>query len=371
VEEIGMRKSSLRQPFSWLQSLLGQLSKPQRRQAAIYLAGLIWLISFRSIREIAREYGQGQVDRLHHLLSNSPVDTPSLQRSGQGNLARLAAGQSPSLILDDTPEARDGKAIEGIGFHHGAKGLVRGQCAVTALLKSGPRCLFWGVRAYRPRKTCAKVRDFRSKIELAWDLLTEAEGHFGPGHLTVVFDCWYSAARILNRIQANGWLYVVALRANRVVYLQGRKKHLRDLAKGRRGCQTFKLSAGRRVRCVAVDVKLPRVGEVRVVLWRIGRDPWRFLVCNDRHLSAVQIVRRYLQRPWIDELHRDLKQFLGFGELFVRRWEAVQKHWTLVALAYNLVALSAVQHRHRRSFRQALRAYRESIRPEELIHCFL
>jgi hypothetical protein len=73
----------------------------------------------------------------------------------------------------------------------------------------------------------------------------------------------------------------------------------------------------------------------------------------------------------IDQLHRDLKQFLGFGELFVRRWAGVQKHWTLVALAYNLVALRAVQHRHRRSFRQALRAYRESMRPEELVHCLL
>lgn len=64
-------------------------------------------------------------------------------------------------------------------------------------------------------------------------------------------------------------------------------------------------------------------------------------------------------------MHREIKQHLGFGEVFARRWQAVQMHWTLVALAYNVVELSGGG--GRKSFRAKQRALRATMSAPDLI----
>jgi hypothetical protein len=367
---MGMGKKFLHATGAYWKPLLGLLSKPQRHQAAIYVAGLIWILKFRSIRQTAKQFGRRQTDRLQHLLSYAPVAVQSLQQASQGALARQAAGSPAVLVLDDTPCPRPGKAVEGTGWHHGAKGWVWGWCAVTAMLQAGSQRFFWAVRGYRSKKKCPPA-EFRSKIQLAREILEETRACFGPGRLTVLMDCWYAAAELLNLITRAGWTFAVALRSNRTVYVTGQKRRLRHLAKGRRAgdFRTLRLSRGRRLRYTGLRVDLPKVGPVLLVLSRIGKDDWRYVVSNDLRLSARQLVLGYLQRSWIEVLHREIKQHLGFGELFVRRWAAAQKHWTLLLVAYNLVVLSPAGHR-RRSFRGKLEALQDAVSPQEMIRGF-
>lgn len=356
---------------AYLKPLLGILSKPQRPQAAVYVAGLIWILKFRSIRQAAKQFGHRQTDRLQHLLSYAPVAIDSLQQASQARLARQSAGRHACLVLDDTPCPRKGKAIEGTGWHYGAKGWVWGWCAVTAMLLVGSQRFFWALRGYRPKKGVPKGK-FRSKVQLAQDILGEARNYFAPGTLTVLMDCWYAAGDLFRLIIQAGWTFVCALRSNRYVYVQGKKRRLANLAKGRRRADfhTLRLSRGRRLRYTGLVVDLPGVGTVRLVLCRIGKHTtWHFLIANDLHLSARRIVQLYLQRSWIEALHREIKQHLGFGELFIRRWEAAQKHWTLLLVAYNLVVLSPAG-RRKGSFRSRLEAYQRSVNPEALMACF-
>jgi SRSO17 transposase len=345
---------------------LTPLSKPQQLPALIYLVGLLWIIRFRSLREIAARFGGGGFDRLQHFLSYSALCARDLQHQWQRPLARQAPGQSgPWLVLDDTPCQRNGKAIEGLGLHHSAKGLVRGWCAVTAMLKLGSQRFLWAVRAYRPKKNCPRGQ-FRSKIEMAVEIVREATQYFARGGLTVLMDSWYACARLLNVIGEAGWIYVAAVRSNRLVVLPGskRKTSLRSLAKSRSGWRTVRAGKKRRYRVRRVRAWLPQVGEVLVFVVQHG-GTLRGFVTNDLSLSEAQMVRVYGQRFWIETLHRELKQHLGFGELFVRKWAAAERHWTLVGLAYNLVVLW--NGKRRRSFRVMLCAFRESVCPDELI----
>jgi hypothetical protein len=184
---------------AYLKPLLGILSKPQRTQAAIYVAGLIWILKFRSIRQAAKQFGRQQTDRLQHLLSYAPVASTSLQQASASRLARQSAGRPTALVLDDTPCPRQGKAIAGTGWHYGANGWVWGWCAVTAMLLAGSTRLFWAVRGYRPQKQCPPGQ-FRSKVQLAREILGEARLCFGPGQLTVLMDSWYAAGELLRSI---------------------------------------------------------------------------------------------------------------------------------------------------------------------------
>src|SRR3989442_14051257 len=177
-KEVSVGKLLPRQMRSALRAWLTPLSKPQQPQALLYLAGLLWIIRFRSLREIAARFTANGLDRLQHFVSCSTPCARDLQHHEQRRLARLAPGHSqPLLVLDDTPCARNGRSIEGLGLHHSAKGLVRGWCAVTAMLKLGPQRFLWAVRGYRPKKNCPRGQ-FRSKIELAIQIVEETKEFF-------------------------------------------------------------------------------------------------------------------------------------------------------------------------------------------------
>jgi SRSO17 transposase len=222
---------------------LTPLSKPQQPQALIYLVGLLWIIRFRSLRECAQQFGHGRFERLQHFVSQGATSAQALQHQMQRWLARLAPDGAPLLVLDDTACPRAGPAIEGVGWHHSAQGLVRGVCAVTAMLKVGPHRFVWAVCGYRPQKNCPRGQ-FHSKIEWAVQIVAAAKEFSGCGRLTVLMDSWYACARLLNAIAGAGWTYVAALRSNRIVYVRGRKPSVRSLAKSRRGSKTVRV--GRR-----------------------------------------------------------------------------------------------------------------------------
>ena len=181
----------------------GHGSHPQQRYFLIYLTGLIWLVKFRSIREIAAHFGGDHTDGLHHFLKNAPQILVKIQ----GELQTFCQVQTENLqevllILDDTLAPREGKHIEGLGLHHSAKGLQNGLCAVTAFLKAGALGLAFAVRGYCPKKV-SQPGAFKSKVELALEILKEAFLFF-PRGLTVVMDTWYACAPILNPIQEAG-----------------------------------------------------------------------------------------------------------------------------------------------------------------------
>lgn len=347
---------------SYLEHFLTVLSKPQRQLLPIYLVGILWMIKFRSIREIAMTYGGGQIDRLHQFMTGSARKIVRLRETLQQEVVRQVREAKALLILDDTPCPREGKHIEGIGIHHGSNGLVKGLCAVTAIIKVGARRFCWAIRGYRPKSSCAPG-EFRSKIKLAIEILVEAAEAFGQGTLTVLMDSWYACAPILHPIMEYGWTFVAAVKQNRLVKADGKKRAVRHLAKGLR-FKTVRLSKTKRFRIAKRLVHLPKVGTVLLFICK-DRNGVRFFVSNNLSLTEWEMARLYAQRWGIETFHREVKQFLGFGELFMRSWTGVQTHWTLVGIAYNMIVVS--NGTRSRGFRQMLSDFRGSVSHEDII----
>ena len=149
-----MRTNVPRKVSSCLANFLRAVTKPQKTYLLIYLVGLLWLVKFRSIREIASEYGQENTDGLHQFMTASSKKTQKLQSENRRQIATTCTGKNTLLILDDAPCPRKGKKIEGLGIHHGAEGFIQGLCAVTSILKIGNQRFFWAIRGYRPKGTC-------------------------------------------------------------------------------------------------------------------------------------------------------------------------------------------------------------------------
>lgn len=153
-----------------------------------YALGRVLLVRSRSVSELARRMGEQAVDALHHFLDDSPWSEGWAAWQQYATIAERvrARGERMRLILDDTPVERAGPHIEGLGIHHSAKGLIRGQCAVTAVVKAGALTLAWAVRGYVPQGACGHD-EFQSKVELALAILWSAQRHWIPAYNALQF----------------------------------------------------------------------------------------------------------------------------------------------------------------------------------------
>jgi SRSO17 transposase len=348
-----------------LKCFLSVLTKPQIKHFLIYLIGLIWLIKFHSTREIADQIAKMLPDNLQRFLNGSPKKQKRLQEANQNLLAQRANQTSQALVaIDDTACSREGKHIEGLGIHHSADGLVKGQCVVTCVLKMAGEWLAWAVSGYRPKSTCPKG-EFKSKIQLAEEILQDLR-HKIHTSVTVLMDSWYTCAPILLPIIEAGWTFVAAIKCNRILEIGGKKTVVRHLAKGPRTYKTVRISKKRKLKVAKRIVHLPKVGTVLLFITKGGAKETRFLITNNLEMSESEMVTLYSQRFGIEIFHKDIKQHLAFGHVFMRSWQGVQTHWTLVMIAYNLITFSAPK--HLKGFRQKIRHFRNVVSYQHLLN---
>ncbi len=349
---------------SALKHFLSVLTKPQIKHFLVYLVGLIWLIKFHSTREIAGQVAKTLPDNLQRFLNGSAKKQLRLQEANE-NLLAHRANKLPEVVtaIDDTTCPREGKEIEGLGIHHSADGLVKGQCAVTCVLKMGGEWLAWAVGGYCPKSSCPKG-EFKSKIQLAQDILQDLRQKIRTS-MIVLMDSWYTCAPILIPIIEAGWTFVAAIKCNRILEINGRKTVVRHLAKGPRTYKTVRLSKKRKLKVAKRIVHLPKVGTVLLFITKGGAKETRFLITNNLQMSESEMVMLYSQRFRIEIFHKDIKQHLAFGHVFMRSWQGVQTHWTLVMIAYNLITLSAPK--HLKGFRQRIRHFRSTVSYHQLL----
>jgi SRSO17 transposase len=356
-------KKHRRKPTAYIIHILSILTKPQRKHATIYLLGLIWMIKFRSINRIAQEFGHKDTDGLHHFLRHSVQASHATQQASRKYTAKcIKDSDSILLAIDDTPIERKGKHIEGVGVHHSAKGLIKGLCAVTAIVMAGGKKFAWCIESYYPKSCCPKDV-FESKVTIAVGIIERARQSLKQP-VTVLMDSWYTCAPVLSKIIEAGWDFVAAIKQNRKVIVNGRVSHVRNLAKGPRDYMTIKLSAKRIMRVAKTTVILPKVGVVALLICKHSRHETRFFISSLVKLSARDLVKLYRQRFEIEFFHKDIKQYLGFGEMFMRSHHCVQKHWTLVLVAYNAVTLLSSE--HSQSFRRNIDYFRRKISLKDL-----
>ena len=227
----------------------------------------------------------------------------------------------------------------------------------TSVIRAGGQTWAWEIAEYCSHKSVAADL-FRSKVEIAVDILQRAREALGPS-VTVLMDTWYSCCRILKIINNSGWIYIAAVRSNRNVIIDGRKTSVRVLAKEPRHTQVIRLSKKKVFRVAKLIVELPKVGTVALFISWHRKTP-RFFISNNLDLEPGPMVRTYDERFKIEFFHKDIKQFLGFGELFVRSRHSVQTHWTLTAVAYNLVVLMSPKNESR-NFRRKVERLRSRV----------
>lgn len=337
-------------------------SAPQRKHCAVYIMGLIFMIKFRSIKSISEDYAMTDQSALNHFLTDSPWDARRLIAFMQYEIRPRLPRKSVCLVIDDTAVARNGRHIEAVGIHHSAGKLVKGHCCVAATVLSGKERYLWDVRGYAPKKTCAQGA-FRSKVDIAVEFIESAD--VGCTSVTVLFDAWYTNRKVVTAVTERGWTFIAAINSNRRIFIGNRESRVRNLAKGPR--DYVKVSCRKNTfKAAKVNAFIPSLGEVALFVVKSKRLGTRYLISNDLTQATREAVRAYAMRFWIETEFREVKQHFGMGELFMRKWQGVQKHWALVALAYNVTQLARASLRRRMTTGAVLKRLRKSVRHSDV-----
>jgi hypothetical protein len=76
------------------------------------------------------------------------------------------------------------------------------------------------------------------------------------------------------------------------------------------------------------------LGKIAVVVVKEKRKKTHYLISTNIHLPAIDVVRYYARRWKIEQVIKDLKQRLGFGDYQTRNLQAIKRHVALVLLSY-------------------------------------
>jgi DDE superfamily endonuclease len=277
--------------------------------------------------------------------------------------------QDPSLAiyltLDDSLSVKDKgtRQLQSVDWHydHNRHQVVKGGNHVVLGIHWGEfhYPLLWrlylrqsSVRRLNRRRKNNRLR-YQSKLELARAMLQQIKDKLPTGKpIYVLFDSWYTSAKLVKWIRQQGWQVIAALKSNRKVAGRKLTDWHQDL-KGRRYCQVrLRLANGRHrtywVRAIAG--RLPGVpGEVRVLLSQTGpgaKAP-KYFLCTDTSLSAQEILSRY-QHRWSQEVdYWHVKLQLGLGDFRLQSYEAIEKWYAVVYLVLAMLYWQSYEDRER------------------------
>jgi len=251
---------------------------------------------------------------------------------------RIRARDVLFLILDDTLVQKTGKKIPGCGWHkdhaQNMANVFGHQWVLSALLYKDFLLPLWA-KLYHP-KGVRGCGPFQTKITLAQRIIRTLVLPI-PCKLYVLADSWYWAKTLAKVCRRCGYHMISQLKSNSVLWIHGKKtnvKSLLNLTSSYREVSLFVYGKTKTLRIARFIGDIRGLGKVALVVVKEKRKKPTYLVCTNIHLSAVDIIKYYAKRWKIEQMIKDLKQRLGFGDYQLRDLQAIERHVALVLLSY-------------------------------------
>jgi hypothetical protein len=137
------------------------------------------------------------------------------------------------------------------------------------------------------------------------------------------------------------------LKSNSVLWIEGKRtkiKTLLTLGSAYREFSLFVYGKNKTLKIARFVGIIQGLGKVAVVVVKEKRKKPYYLVSTNLHLCALDVVKYYAKRWKIEQMIKDLKQRLGFGDYHVRDPLAIQRHVALALLSYFVLILLKILH---------------------------
>ena len=350
-----------------------RLTRPQTQHVLNIADGILVSDEHKTMANLNRQLVEAKDDSsVAHTFRDSPWQANDLRRKLLVFLIRTAEGLARSLGLekiislsiDDALCVKDAATthLEGVDWHHDHNASSKKQAVhkngsvfLVCHLQIGFINFSINWRLYLREKTVRRLNKkrakgerlkFRSKYRLAREMLAEIAPLLPDDfQVYVLFDSWYSSAKLIKYCRRQDWHVIAGLKANRCLDGKQVRQWNKDLRHKRYERVQLSAADGSQ-RTYFVRSLRGRLNEVpfEVCVFISKRHPRSkspaYFLCTDLSLAAQAGLVRYGDR-WSTEVDNFyLKTRLGLGHYQMQRFEAIEKFHAIVFLA-----LAYLQHR--------------------------
>lgn len=268
------------------------------------------------------------------------------------------ANKKGVLAIDDTacPKPYASKT-EGAAFQYcGCLGREENaNVAVASCFVSSEKHFPVSFKSYLPITT-PNPKNFKSKLDLAKELIDEAAGQKIP-FSSVVVDAWYTSTDLIEFVSSKKITLVAEVKINRSILLTHPETKQWRYMTGDTIIPLIKKFYAHKLKNVSLptgdgtdknvltysfETKLKDCAvPVKAILvfnkWSSGDDKEaHILIATDLKMAVRDILLTYLLRWGIEESFRELKDNFCFDQYQVRGQEQIQRHWIMAFLAWTL-----------------------------------
>lgn len=291
------------------------------------------------------------------------------------------------LIIDDTisektkPSSKALNPIETCSLHHShlKRKVVYGHQIVTCLLSCDGLNLPYAIEIYD--------KNIMSKIEIASQIIMTLPKPFKDGY--VLCDSWYSCKSIFNASNKAGYIYVGAIKTNRVIYPTNHERlgiklnrYALSLNKEVFNLVTVK---GKKYYIYNYIGKLNDIKKVSIILSYPEKSfhesgSLKAFISLDTELSSLDVLNKYTFRWAIEPFFRDCKKHLGMNGYQVRSQKSILRYLLIMLISYTYSKLySKIAFSFNEGFKdisnnlkktQVIKIYSAALKGESLVKIF-
>nr|CAD5935236.1 putative transposase for insertion sequence element IS701 [Planktothrix pseudagardhii]CAD5953938.1 putative transposase for insertion sequence element IS701 [Planktothrix pseudagardhii] len=188
--------------------------------------GIISPIPRKSLPEIAKIVGIRSPQSLHHFLANSPWSARELKERRLARTLKALKGEKIIVIIDETGDRRKGKKTDYIARQYlGSVGKTdRGIVSVNAygVYKNITFPLVF--RVFKPKGTLKEGDVYKTKIEIASEILTELVDWGFQIELVLADSLYGESSSFISTLDQFQIPWVLAIRSNHGVWMSSEQK---------------------------------------------------------------------------------------------------------------------------------------------------
>lgn len=175
---------------------------------------------------------------------------------------------------------------------------------------------------------------FKRKTELAVEILVDKlraySGRIPRDMIALLVDASYAVKRVLAPARRKGLIYVGRLKKDRQIRLLSRWMRVENYFEAYKEERYFTYE-GLRVYYKTAVLEVKELGRVKVYrLWEEDERNPKYYVSN-KHDMTPRTCYHYKKQRWrIEDMHRDMKQYLGLGNTCAWKKEALLAHYSYV-----------------------------------------
>jgi SRSO17 transposase len=306
--------------------------------------GIMSPIKRKSLPEIAKVVSINSAQSLHHFLANSDWSVDKLKKQRLKKLNKVLKGNAITVVIDETGDRKKGKKTDYVARQYlGSVGKVdNGIVSVNAYGVYSNITFPLSVKVFKPKGTLKAEDKYKTKIELAAEIITELiESGFNI-KLVLADSLYGESSQFIRKVAEYKLDYVVAIRSNHGVWLAaGQGVRANKWCKFERTFSNQK-SENRYMREIIYGKKRA------VTYWEITTDPetmpensTSFVMTNLQGNLKKILGDLYGLRTWVEYGFRQCKQELGWTDYRFTNFQHIEKWWEIIFCVYTMISLNS------------------------------